>query len=123
MKNIRLVSFIFRMGVASAYLYAGIGSLIDADSWMGFLPKILRASQFSGLILLLFSIYEIALCVWLISGKKGYLANLLSSLTMFVIIITNLSVLDIVFRDIPILFSSIGLMILYKEETANNLNQ
>ena len=114
-----LISFLFRASITSAYLYAGLGSLLDPNSWIGFLPGFMQNSGFGLTALTIFSIIEIILSIWIISGKKAYLSATTSSLIMFFIIIFNLELLDIVFRDIPILFASIGLMIMHKNNNSN----
>lgn len=114
-----LISFLFRASIASAYLYAGLGSLLDPNSWIGFLPSFIRNSGYGLTALTIFSIIEVILSIWIISGKKAYLSSALSSLMMFLIIVFNLELLDIVFRDIPILFASMGLMVMYKNNILN----
>ncbi len=117
MNKLPLISFLFRTSIASAYLYAGLGSLLDPNSWIGFLPSFINNSTSGATFLTIFSIAEVILGIWIISGKKPYLSSAFSTAIMFLIIAFNLELLDIVFRDIPILFASIGLMVLHKNNS------
>ncbi len=108
------VSFYLRAGLALVFFYAGIASLLDPISWVGFVPIFLK-TIFGGFFLIIFSVYEIVLGFWLLSGKKVFYSSLLSVLTMALIIIVNITVLDVVFRDIAILFMALALIALNKK--------
>lgn len=107
-----LVSFFLRLGLAVVFFYAGVASLISPENWIGFIPQFIQNNFSASLLLVLFSIYEILLGLWLLSNKKIFYASILSSATMFFIIIFNLSVFDVVFRDIAILFMAISLALI-----------
>lgn len=111
-----LVSFFLRAGLAVVFLYAGIASLISPENWVGFIPQFIQDNFPASILLILFSVYEISIGLWLLSNKKIFYASILSSKIMFLIIIFNFSVFDVVFRDIAILFMAISLVILSKGE-------
>ena len=106
-----LVSFFLRSGLAIVFFYAGIASLISPQNWVGFIPQFIQNNFPEFIFLSLFSVYEIFLGVWLLSDKKIFYASILSSVTMFFIIISNIFVFDVVFRDIAILFMALSLII------------
>jgi len=110
--NKYLVSFLLRTGLAIAFLYAAVAAFLDPTSWIGFIPLWLRNIIPGEIFLIIHSVGEIALALWLLSGKKTYLAAWLAALAMFSIIIFNLGALDIVFRDVAIMFMAIALAIL-----------
>lgn len=110
-----LISFLLRLGLAVPFLYAAIAATLDPNSWLGFFPGWLQSIIPGGLLLGLFSLYELALALWLLSGKKTYYAGGLASLTLLAITISNLGALDIVFRDIGLLLAAIALTILHKK--------
>jgi len=110
--KVGLVSFFLRAGLALVFLYAAISSFLNPSSWIGFIPLFLKNLIDANLLLFAFSFYEIILGLWLLSNKSIFYASLFSALTMLGIIIPNFLALDIVFRDIAILFSAIALMIL-----------
>lgn len=106
-KNAKLVSWFLRIGLAFVFLYAGIAAFVEPEVWMGYLPMLIQ----HGAILEAFSIIEILLALSLLSGKFLRYASSLAALMLAGIIITNLSVMDIVFRDIGIFFSAVALAI------------
>lgn len=111
-----LVSFFLRIGIAIPFLYAAIAATLDPNSWIGFFPGWLQSLLPGRLLLGLFSLYQLALSLWLLSGKKTYYAGALASLTLLAITITNLGALDIVFRDIGLLMAAIALTLLSKSQ-------
>jgi len=111
-----LVSFFLRSGLAIVFFYAGIASLISPENWVGYIPQFIQNNFSASILLILFSVYEILLGFWLLSDKEIFYASILSTVTMFFIVIFNLSVFDVVFRDIAILFMAISLIIFSKKE-------
>ena len=112
--NTRLASLILRLGLAFAFLYAAISSLINPLAWAGFIPFVVKGLLPEKALLMSFSIFQIILGLWLLSGKKAFYAAVLSALTLAVITVANLNSLIIVFRDITILFSAVALAALSK---------
>ena len=104
-----LASFCLRIGLAVVFLYAAVAALIDPDSWVGFIPAFIRSVIPGRTFLAVHSIGEIALGLWLLSGFRPFLAALLAALAMAGIVLFNLASLDIVFRDIAILFMALAL--------------
>jgi hypothetical protein len=115
----RLVSFLLRTGLAIAFLYAAIASFLEPISWIGFFPAFLRELLPAEILLMVFSVYELGLALWLLSGKASYYAGLLSAATLAGIIVFNLGALDIIFRDIAILASALALVALEKPEPSS----
>lgn len=111
-----LESFLLRVGLAMVFLYAAVAATLDPPSWLGFFPRWISALLPVRPLLLLFSTYQFLLALWLLSGKKTQLAALLSGLTIGAIIITNIWHLDIVFRDVAILFAAAALWVLSREQ-------
>lgn len=109
MQNPKIVLLLIRIGLASVYLYAGIASIVSPNDWIAFLPPFLKAFVSLELLLLLVSILQILLGIWLLTGIKSFYAGLVSAILISGIIIINLNALDITFRDFTILFSSLAL--------------
>ena len=112
MNSIPTVSFLLRVGLASTFLYAAIASFFDPYSWIGYFPAFMKGIVPDSVLLNGFSIYEILLSLWLLSGKEQFYAAILSALTIAGIIIFNLGLLDVIFRDFAILFSAAALAVL-----------
>ena len=112
----KAVSLLLRIGLAFVFFYAAVSALIFPENWIGFIPVFFR-NIISGFVLLaLFSIYQIILGIWFLSNKKIFYASVLSAITVFFTLVFNLAVLDVVFRDIAILFMAVALaLISYKK--------
>lgn len=110
MKYERLVSFLLRAGVATVFLYAAVAATLEPTAWVGFFPQFLRALIPDRVLLTLFSLYELTLGLWVLSGRKTFYAGLLASATLLAIIVVNITLLDIVFRDIAIFFAALALV-------------
>ena len=111
-KRYELVSLLLRVGLAFVFFYAAIGSFLAPDSWLGFFPPFLRNIFPPNLLLTGFSVYEILLGLWLLWGRYAFYSASLAVLTLLGIIIPNLGALDIIFRDVGLLFAALGLAVL-----------
>ena len=117
MKNERLARLLLRVGLALVFLYAAVASTLDPSSWVGFLPAFLRNLIPQALLLSLFSLYQVGLGLWLLSGKKIYAAGILASVTLAAIIVSNITLLDVVFRDVAIFFAALALTALHRDRS------
>jgi hypothetical protein len=105
---------ILRWGLAFVFFYAAVVSLLSPQEWLGYLPGWLASNGWSGLLLSVFSIYQIILAALLFSGRKIYLASILSVATLAAITISNLGILAITFRDVGLTMSALALFELVK---------
>lgn len=104
-----LPSVLLRVGLAVVFLYAAGASFISPNDWIGYLPQFARDFVSDKLLLTIFSVYELILVVWLLSGKYVKLAALLSAATLTGIVIFNYGILAITFRDIGLIFAAAAL--------------
>lgn len=111
-----MVSFLLRVGISIVFLYAGISSLLNPDGWIGFIPLFITSIIPANTFLIIYSIFQILLSLWLLSGKQIFWASILAALTLILIITFNLESLDLIFRDIPIFLSSIALILLSRRK-------
>ena len=112
-----LASFFLRLALAAVFLYAAIASFLEPQNWVGYFPDWISNIIPADTLLPIFSLYEIALSLWLFTKKYTFYAALVSGLTLLGIMIFNLNQLDILFRDFAILFTAVALMVLsYKEK-------
>lgn len=103
---------LLRLGLAAVYLYAGISGLIDPQAWIGFMPQFVGKILPATTALLLFSIFQIALSIWLLSGWKTRYAAILTALTTAALMVVNLGALIVTFRDIAIIFAALALAVM-----------
>ena len=115
MKHYKLALFLLRLGIASVFLYAAIAAYLEPQNWIGYIPEFFRNILPAGTLLVLFGVYQVILSLWLLWGKKIFWASLLSILTFIAIITVNIGSLDVVFRDIAILFAALSLAVLTYE--------
>ena len=112
MKYLKFSSFLLRLGLAFTFTYAAVGSFLEPNSWIGFFPIWLRNMVPENILLSGFSVYELVLSAWLLSGYKILVASALSALTILGVIIFNLGAMDIIFRDVAVLFAALSLLFL-----------
>ncbi|HEY4964550.1 MAG TPA: DoxX family membrane protein [Candidatus Saccharimonadales bacterium] len=108
--NNKLASLLLRIGLAAVLLYASISSFKTPADWIGYLPHILT-THVSGLLLLhIFSGYEILLALWLLFGFYLKYAAILAAISFSGILLSNLGLLSVTFRDIAMVFTSLALI-------------
>ena len=107
-----LVSFILRSGLAIVFLYASISATLNPNAWIGFIPQFITKVIPANIFLWIYSSGEFILAAWLLSSKKTFYAAIASVILMLAIIMFNITALDIIFRDIAIMLSSIALAVL-----------
>lgn len=111
----KLTSFLLRVGVSLTFFYAATASLLDPTSWIGFMPIWVRNILPVEPLLMAFSIFELILAFWLISGKHPKYSGLAASAVLLAITLVNITSLDIVFRDIGLLAMSLAIVALHRE--------
>ena len=107
-----LSSVFLRVGLAIVFLYAAISSFLSPNDWIGYLPSLLTELFPAKALLTVFSIIELLLTAWLLSGVYTRYAGLFSAAMLGGIIISNFSLLPISFRDIGLLFAALALAIM-----------
>ena len=111
-----LISLLLRSGLAIVFIYAAISAFLNPSNWIGFVPGFIEFIIPKEIFLVIFSIYEVFLGIGLLANYKTFKLALLSSITLFFILFGNIFALDILFRDVAILFMSLSLMALsYKK--------
>ena len=106
------VSFFLRTGLALVFFYASIASFLNPDAWVGYIPQFVQQLIPPRIFLHIHSAGEVFLALWLLSNKKTFYAAILSALALFAIIIFNVGALEIVFRDVTIMFAALALAVL-----------
>lgn len=111
-----LAPLLIRTGLAIVFLYAAISSFINPTEWIGYFPPFLTDLIPSTILLPVFSLYELGLALWLLSGFYSRYAGIVAALTLAGIVVTNFSLFAISFRDIGLIFTAIALACM-KEKT------
>lgn len=105
----KIVEWLLRVALAFAFLYVAVASFRDPFSWIGFFPQFLRDLVPAQTLLTGFSIFEIVLGLWLLSGKWLKFASLLAAATLAGIVLFNWGARDIVFRDVSLALAALAL--------------
>lgn len=105
----KFANFILRLGVAFSLLYAAVSGFVDPESWVGWFPGFVHNIAPEKTVLLLWGIVELVLGLWILSGKKIFIPSLVASISLAGLILTNLSAMDILFRDVTILAVTVAL--------------
>jgi hypothetical protein len=108
--NNKLASLLIRIGLAAVLLYASVSSFKSPYNWIGYLPHTLTDHFSAHLLLHIFSVYEIILALWLLSGLYIKYVAVLAALSFSAIILSNFNLLSITFRDIAMVFASLALI-------------
>jgi len=117
--NPAFASFIIRLGLSIAFFYAAVGSLLFPDNWLGFVPVWLIPAGFGKIFLSIFAAVQLSLGLWLLSGRWIKYAARMTAILMFMVVITNPTAMDLIFRDITIAFSAIALPFIHQEKNNN----
>lgn len=105
----RFAPLSLRLGIATVFLYAAISSTLSPKEWIGYLPALLTDNLPAETVLRVFSVYELILVVWLLSGVYVRYAALICAATLAGIVVSNFSLLAISFRDIGLIFAALAL--------------
>lgn len=115
MNNTRVASLLLRIGLATVFLYASVSSFMHPNDWIGYLPNFARQAVDPKILLKGFSVYEIILALWLLSGRYITYAAGLAAMTLAGIVVFNFSLFAITFRDVALIFSALALMAIAKK--------
>jgi len=106
----KMVLLLLRIGLSFAFLYAALAAYITPTSWIGYFPQFMRSLAPSDTLLLnSFGIFEVAIGLWILSGKRIFIPSVAGALALAGIVIFNTSQMAVVFRDISIMFMAIAL--------------
>ena len=102
-----------RIGLAFSFLYAAYGAFVNPVVWIGFIPfwaielssPVLTEAQ----LLTVFSLSEVVLAIWLLSGWKLFTSSLAAVFMLLGLVIFNLGAFDILFRDLSLVAAALAL--------------
>lgn len=114
-QNRSLPLWLLRIGLAIMFLYAAISSFLQPSEWIGYLPGFIAQFFDPELVLKVFSVIEIMVATWLLSGVYTRYAALAAGVMLLGITISNFSLLAISFRDIGLAFAAFALAALAEE--------
>jgi hypothetical protein len=104
-----LAPLFLRLGLATVFIYAAVSSTLSPNEWVGYLPPPLIDHFSPTGLLKIFSVYELFLAAWLLSGVYVRYAGLLCAATLAGIVVSNFALFAISFRDIGLAFAGLAL--------------
>jgi uncharacterized membrane protein YphA (DoxX/SURF4 family) len=108
-----IASMLLRLGLAFVFSYAAIGTFIDPDHLLHFAPSFVSQIVPQNIFMYMFATFEVALSLWLLSGKWTIVPALLAAATMAGIIVFNGEAFSVLFRNVSIMLSSLALVALH----------
>ena len=111
MKFDRFSDVILRAGLAFAFLYPPINAVFDPISWIGYLPHFVRGFVPDIVVLHSFGLLEVAIALWILSGKRILLPCIMAATILAVIVVLNLQDFQIIFRDVAIAAIAVALAV------------
>lgn len=111
-------SFILRLGVGFVLVYAAIGSLLEPEAWLGFVPHWVSTIIAPATFLLIFSVFELILGFAIFFERFLTTASLLAFWVLIFILIFY-GVNDITFRDFGLALASLALFFISLREREN----
>lgn len=111
---------LLRWGIAFVFFYGAIAALLWPDRSLVQIPEILMDLVPGKPILVIFSLYELALSAVLFWGKKIMWSSLLAALTFAIIVLIDFRDVASVFPFIGLALASLALLDLSKENKNND---
>lgn len=112
MRNPRLL---LRVALAGAFLYPAIAALITPAAWLGYFPHFVLGILPDTVLILVWSLLEVVLAFWILSGKKIFVPSIIACVMLVAIVVFNLSLLDILFRDVALALVALYLALTARE--------
>ena len=105
----KIIEKVLRVGVAFSFIYPPISAFFNPYAWVGYFPSFLIDQNVieSMTLLHLFGIAELCIGLWILFGKRIFIPGAMASVFLLLIIVLNLSQIDVLFRDIPILLMAL----------------
>jgi hypothetical protein len=94
------------------FAYAAVSSTLHPDAWVGYLPHMLTDHIAATMLLKFFSVYEVFLTVWLLSGLYIRYCGLLCAATLVGIILSSPGAFIVTFRDVGLVCMALALVVL-----------
>ena len=102
---------LLRVAIAFAFLYPAIDGFIEPAAWYSYFPAFVIAIAPATLLLPIWGIVEIIIALWILSGKHIFIPSLLATFALVAIVLLNIPLMQIVFRDISLALAALALTI------------
>ena len=110
------VLLLLRIGVAFAFIYPPVRAFIDPFAWVGYFPSFMLGIVSDQVLLQTFSAIEIIIGFWILFGKKIFIPSIVAAGILALIVLFNITQMDVLFRDIPIALMALALALAERQE-------
>lgn len=121
MEHKSIAMWALRAGLAFAFLYPAVASLITPSDWVGFVPREVREIFGAERFLLFFSFVEILIGVGILFLRRPMIPAVFAIGILSGVLVFNLGSLDLVFRDVSMIGMAAALIAL-TSKTSKNLD-
>ncbi|MDP3996809.1 MAG: hypothetical protein Q8P86_03915 [bacterium] len=111
LKREKIAMLFLRLGVAFSFTYAAISGFLNPIDWVGFFPAFMLDYIPGPTLLIIWGVIEIILAIWILFGRKIFIPSVIASLSLAGLIFWNWGALDIIFRDVTILMTTLALVV------------
>lgn len=111
-KELGIVWFLLRFGVAFTFLYASVSAFINPAPWLEYFPDFMRGIVSDNTLLWTWGGAELLIALWILSGYKIFLPSVAGASLMLGIFIFDFSSHAVIFRNVCILCTSLALAII-----------
>lgn len=114
------VALLLRIGVAFAFIYPAVSGFLTPDAWTGYFPPFVQTivgdDMYLTYLLHAFGVLELIIGLWILAGRKLFVPSALATLILLLIVVFNIALLDVLFRDIPIMLMALALTLLARKD-------
>ena len=112
MRYMRYEVVALRFGLAFVFLYTAVAGLINPEAYVKWIPGFVLEILPVGAVpfLIAFFVFEAILSVWLVWGKWGVTAGVISAFLLFIITFLNLNAFGVLFRNIGLIAAAVALV-------------
>ena len=110
--NPKAATLVLRLGLVFVFGYAAISAFQTPEAWLPYMPGALTKVLQGNESLHVFSVLQLGLAAWLLSGKYVKFAAAIAALMLAGVVVSNFASMLIVFRDVGLLCMAVALYLL-----------
>jgi hypothetical protein len=112
--QLRTVSYLLRIGLAFSFAYAAVASTVNPDNWIWFVPDFVEVIMPKLIALYIVSGIEMLLVLGLLFLPNPTIPAIVAIILLLGVIFTDLSTIDITFRDVSIIAMAAALIVVHR---------
>ena len=93
---------LLRIAVAFAFLYPPFDAVSHPDAWISYFPQFMLGHISDTVLLTGWGVLSAGIALWILLGKKIFIPSVLATVILLLIVLFNLPVFEVVFRDVSI---------------------